>query len=240
MKIDADACIACGLCVPYCPMGAIRVEEVAEVDLDECVECGVCYRSKVCPVDAFVPETPTWPRSVRNLFSDPTTEFKETRVPGRGTEEMKTNDVTGRLKRGRVGVGIELGRPGIGARFYDLDKVTRAMAGLGAQFEPKNPVTHLMENTDTGEMHRDILNEKVMTAIVECSFPTEKLEEVLTALAKVAGQVDTVFSVDCTSRVEPDGSFPLEGTLRELGIPFYPNGKTNVGLGRAAATGGSQ
>ena len=38
-----------------------------------------------------------WPRTVRANFSDPLVEHPETKVPGRGTEEMKTTEVTGRI-----------------------------------------------------------------------------------------------------------------------------------------------
>jgi len=237
LRIDEDSCIACGLCVPYCPMGAISMDNIAVIDQDECVDCGVCLRSKVCPVDAFIYEPAPWPRSVRAVFSDPTTEHKETRVSGRGTEEMKTNDVTGRFKRGWVGIGIELGRPGIGTRFHDVDKIAQAMAKLGAQFEPKNPVTFFMEDVNTGKLKDEVLDEKVMSAIIECLFPIDKMKDVLIALREVAREVDTVFSVDCINVVEPDGSLPMDKVLSELGIPRYINGKTNVGLGRALAKG---
>ena len=42
---------------------------------------------------------------------------ESTGVEGRGTEEVKTNDVSGRVKMGEVGFTIELGRPGVGVRF---------------------------------------------------------------------------------------------------------------------------
>ena len=45
---------------------------------------------------------------------------------------MKTNGVTGRFRSGQVGIGIELGRPGTGARFRDVEKVTHPMAQLGS------------------------------------------------------------------------------------------------------------
>lgn len=237
MRIDEDSCSACELCVPYCPMGAISMDGIATIDQDECVDCGVCLRSKICPVDAFIYEPAPWPRSLRAIFSNPIIEHKETRVTGRGTEEMKTNDVTGRFKRGWVGIGIELGRPGIGTRFHDVDKIAQAMARLGAKFEPKNPVTLLMKDVGAGKLKEDVLDEKVLSAIVECTFPVEKIKAALIALKEVARDVDTVFSVDCINVVEPDGSLPVDKILSELEIPRYINGKTNVGLGRPLAEG---
>jgi len=237
LRIDEDSCIACGLCVPYCPMGAISMGDFATIDRDECVDCGVCLRAEVCPVNAFIDELAPWPRSLRAVFSNPTTEHKETRVTGRGTEEMKTNDVTGRFKRGWVGIGIELGRPGIGVRFRDVDKVAQEMARLGARFEPNSPVTLLMEDLGAGKLREDVLDEKVLSAIIECGFSIENVKVALIALKEVAKDVDTVFSVDCISVVEPDGSLPVDKILSELEISRYINGKTNVGLGRPLAEG---
>jgi len=100
MKIDPELCIVCEACLPYCPMEAISIkDDMAVIDEDECVDCNVCLKSGCCPVDAFVFEPAPWPRSVRNVFSDPRKEHKETKIAGRGTEEMKTNDVTGRHRR---------------------------------------------------------------------------------------------------------------------------------------------
>jgi len=236
MKIDPELCIACEACLPYCPMAAISMkDDVAVIDEDECVDCSVCLKSGVCPVDAFVFEPAPWPRSLRATFSDPRTEHKETKIAGRGTEEMKTNDVTGRFQRGWVGMGCEFGRPGIGARFRDIDKVAQVLARHGVEFEPKNPVTFLMEDPKTGKIREDVLNEKVLSGIIECLFPIEKFEEIINALKEVAKEVDTVFSVEVINRADPDGSYPLRKLLDKMGIPYYINGKQNVGLGRPAA-----
>src|SRR5438045_3759242 len=112
MKIDPDKCVACGNCVPVCPMGAIHIDPSlgrATVDQDQCVECFACYRGMskehlnptmvrmirkaarlfrfrfdpepdICPTDAITPQELAWPR-----------------IHGRGTAEVKTNDVTARV-----------------------------------------------------------------------------------------------------------------------------------------------
>ncbi|MFC1992733.1 4Fe-4S binding protein [Chloroflexota bacterium] len=186
MRIDGDACIACEQCVPYCQMGAISMDDAAIIDQDECVDCGVCLKAEVCPVDCIISEPAPWPRSLRATFSNPTTEHKETKILGRGTEEMKTNDVTGRFRRGWIGMGCELGRPGNGTRFHDVDKVAQALAKQEVEFEPRNPVTVLMEDVRIGKLREDVLNEKVLSAIVECIFPIENLWDVITALKNVS------------------------------------------------------
>ncbi len=125
----------------------------ATVNLDECVECYACYNrmSKehlnptlvrlirgflkllrirfdpepdVCPTSAFAPQELVWPRSIRRAFSDPCVPHESTGVYGRGTEEVKTNDVTNRVGRGDVGFTVEFGRPAVGARFREVQEVT--------------------------------------------------------------------------------------------------------------------
>jgi hypothetical protein len=209
--------------------------DTAVIDEDECVDCQVCLKSECCPVDAFVFEPAPWPRSLRTVFSDPRTEHKATGIAGRGTEEMKTNDVTGRFKRSYIGMGCEFGRPGVGTRFADVDKVAQVLAKHGVDFEPKNPVTALMEDTKTRKIREDVLNEKVLSGIIEYGFPIEKFKEIITALKEVSKEVDTVFSVEVINRAEPDGSYPLRKLLNELNIPHYINGKQTVGLGRPLA-----
>ena len=234
MKIG-EACVGCELCLPYCPMGAITMgtaTKLAIIDQDECVECGVCLRSGVCPVDEFIEEAHPWPRSVRSAFSDPLTVHKETRVPGRGTEEAKTNDVTGTFRKGFVGVTAEMGRPGVGTRFRDVEKVAQALARAGVEFARQNPVTHLMSDQTTGKLGSEVLNEKVLSAMIESVTTIVNLPAVIKELREVARQIDTVFSLTITTRLDADGSAPCEKVLSDLGVSLYVDGKTNVGLGR--------
>jgi hypothetical protein len=194
-----------------------------------------CSRCDVRKLDCIVFEPSGWPRSLRNHFSQPGVPHQTTGVAGRGTEEMKTNDVTGRFKWGWVGLGLDVGRPGMGARFRDVDILTQALANLGVEFETKNPVTKMMVDTKRRNLREDILNEKVMSCVVETVFSIERLEEVLNTLREATKKINTVVSVCNINQAEPDGSYPLRKKLEQMGVAYYINGKQNCGLGRPRA-----
>jgi NAD-dependent dihydropyrimidine dehydrogenase PreA subunit len=232
----ADTCIACGSCVPYCPMSAISLgSEQAEVNLDECVECNVCLRAGVCPTDSLVAPKLEWPRSLRRVFSDPGPLHDLTGVPGRGTEEMKTNDVTGRYKLGEAGIILDIGRPGLGTRFYDVEKIYRRLYKLGIRMEKQNPVASLLKDIDGSEFKEEVLKEKVMSAIIEFIVPSGKLDEALSELKKCGPEIDTVFSVGLIDKVAVDGSMPNLDKARKLGYSTSINAKVCIGTGRPLA-----
>jgi ferredoxin len=266
MKIDPDKCVACGNCVPICPMGAISIEPSigrATINADECVECFTCYRGMskehlnplmvrtvrrvaklfrfrfdpepdICPTDAIVPEELGWPRIVRRAFSDPQVPHESTGIHGRGTAEVKTNDVTHRVKEGEAGFVVEFGRPGVGARFRDIQLITTALAKLGVEFEENNPVASLMSDRSRGLIREDILNEKILSAIVEVKAPAERVPAVLDSIRELAREVDTVISVGVSTRCDAAGNDLLGEMLEREGYPTY-RGKTNLGLGRVTS-----
>jgi len=243
-------------------MGAIYLEAgTAQVNQDECVECSTCFRflpseslpptlvrlaRRViqvfrlrfdqpldrCPTGALEPPDLEWPRSLRRAFSDPLVTHDETGVAGRGTEEIKSNDITGRIGEGDAGLVIDLGRPGVGVRFRDIEKVTMALAALGAEFEEENPVTLLIEDRATGRLSPEVLDEKVLSAIIEMKTTLDRLPEYLKTIDRVEGELDTVISVGVASRCAPDGAIPHEAVCRDAGLLLSLNGKTNLGLGR--------
>ncbi len=237
MIIDKELCIGCETCCPYCPVGAIGLSEgtdgpKADIDEERCVECSVCLRAGVCPTDAITQPDLEWPRAVRAMFSDPLASHRGSSEQGRGTEEMKTNDVTGRFTRGWTGVMVEMGRPGVGATFRDLEIVSCALGGLGVEFEPSNPVTALMADRNTGRIKREVLGERVLSAIIEFRIEDYRVMEVLQVLESVSGKIETVFSLSIAGRLGADGSFPALSVARRAGIVPAVNTKTNIGLGR--------
>jgi len=245
MKADPDKCIACKRCFPYCPMGRIHTYKLhdkihgrvfIEIDQDACTDCGMCLRADICPVQALYQPEEGWPREVRGILSNPLIEFKGSQVPGRGTEEMKTNDVKGTFMPGEVGVGIELGRPGIGAYFRDVEVVAMALMGanIGYQLAEENPVTHFMSDTTTGKLRDDVLNEKATSAIIEGKCKLEKLPQALQALQEAAKRVESVFTVEVITKVTPEGEVPIKPVLEEMGLFYSINTKNNLGIGEPA------
>jgi len=233
----------------------------ATIDRNECVECYSCFHGMsqehlnptmvrgmrklfqmmrlrfdpepdVCPTAAFEPDELAWPRVVRRAFSDPRVPHESTGVQGRGTEEVKTNDVSGRVKMGEVGFTIEFGRPGVGVWFHEIQKMSSALAKAGVSFEKKNPVTSLMSDVSTGTLREDILGEKILSAILEIKVTADRTEEIISLVREVEKQVDTVISLGVGTRCDQDGEeHVIAPVLERLGYRLE-RAKTNVGLGR--------
>jgi hypothetical protein len=81
-------------------------------------------------------------------------------------------------------------------------------------------------------MKGEVLNEKVLSAIIEMKTSLERIPEILHALDKVQKEIDTVISVGVSSRCLPDGTIPHVEWVKKAGYSLSPNGKTNIGLGR--------
>ncbi len=237
MKIDAETCIGCQACLPYCPVQAIETVErgdkpLSRIDQDRCVECGVCLRADVCPTGAiYLPEL-KWPRLVREAFSNPVAPHRGSKEMGRGTEEMKTNDVTGLFPHGVVGLAVEMGRPGVGTSFRDVQTMALALAREKVSFAPQNPVTNLMVDPETGELESEVLEERALSAIIEFHIPRERLPEILSAIRAATGSIDTVYSLDLITRLGSGAHARVLEAVRAAGFTARPNNKTNVGLGR--------
>ena len=233
----------------------------ATVNRDECVECYACFNGlsqehlnptlvrlmrkalqairvrfdpepDVCPTAAFEPEELVWPRVVRRAFSDPRVPHESTGIEGRGTEEVKTNDISGRVNVGEVGFTIELGRPGVGVWMREIQQMCLRLGAAGVSFEKRNPITSLMTDVGSGTLREDILGEKVMSAIVEIKVPVERTEEIVRLVWEVEKELDTVVALGVGTRCGADGEdHVLAPILERLGYKLE-RAKTNTGLGR--------
>lgn len=47
----SDKCIACGTCMPECPVEAISEGTPYKIDPEKCIDCGAC--AAVCPTEAI-------------------------------------------------------------------------------------------------------------------------------------------------------------------------------------------
>ena len=255
------ACGNCIAICPMGAMYVDPVKNRATVNEDECVECYTCFRGMsvehlnpvvvrtirklgswfrwrfdpepdVCPTAAITEQELIWPRVVRRAFSDPVVPHESTGVHGRGTEEVKTNDVTNRVGPDESGFTVEFGRPTIGVRFRQIQEMTRALARMGIEFEKRNPVTSLMSDMSAGDIREDILSEKILSAIVEFKTSLPNVPDVLRTIKEVARDLDTVVAVGVSARCDENGENRLEEMLAREGFEFN-RGKTNLGLGRS-------
>lgn len=257
------ACGNCTYVCPMGAIYIDPVIHRATINRDECVECYACFNGlsqehlnpsfvrgvrkvfqlmrlrfdpepDVCPTAAFEPDELAWPRVVRRAFSDPRVPHESTGVHGRGTEEVKTNDVSGRVSLGEAGFTIEFGRPGVGVRFRDIQKMCTALAQAGVAFEKKNPVTSLMSDVSKGAIREDILDEKVLSAIVEIKVPIARAEEIIRLVWDVEKQVGTVVALGVGVRCDAEGEENVVAPILEkLGYKLE-RAKTNIGLGRVS------
>jgi hypothetical protein len=195
----------------------------------------------------------SWPRTIRPLFSgagrtlvsinkdlkllkrsfeDVMEEQKG--LGGRGTTDMKTVDLTENLPYGMIDISIEMGRPALGVYFRDVEKVSSSLAQHEIDFDPSNNVTKIIDPS-TGRIkkeYKEVLDEKVLSAVIRCRVSFEQVVEVYDLLEKVASNIDTVFTLFLVNRCD-DGKIPLIHTLNDHGIEVRENGKTNLGLGRS-------
>ncbi len=255
------ACGNCTYVCPMGAIYVDPVINRATINRDECVECYACYNGlsnerlnpvlvrtlrklvklarlrfdpepDICPTAAFEPEELVWPRVVRRAFSDPRATHESTGVQGRGTEEVKTNDITHRVQNGEVGFTIEFGRPGVGVWFRDIQKMTQALAKAKVPFEKRNPLTLLMSDVATGTLKEDILDEKVLSAIVEIKVTVDRTEEIIRLVHEVEEDVDSVVALGVGTRCDENGDENVVAPiLKRLGYRIE-RAKTNTGLGR--------
>jgi hypothetical protein len=88
-----------------------------------------------------------------------------------------------------------------------------------------------MTDPSRGLIRPEILNEKILSAIVEIKTPLEQVASVLSRVKELSREVETVISIGVSTRCGDAGQEPLREILEREGYPTY-RGKTNLGLGR--------
>lgn len=226
----------------YCPLEGVLIansvgpinDPVITLLEDACCDCGNCLRWADCKTGALQQSknVDSFPRQVRRLFSDPVFVHSSTGVPGRGTEECKTNDVTDRVQPGQVGVLLEFGRPGVGTRLATVEQLLKALASKGFTVIEDNPVRELLANINTGELLPGLAEQVVLSIIVEYVVTLEQTELFLAEIRRLKHQLEGVFSLSVMFRDTSRQWELLETVLKTHGFGMQSSSKVNFGLGR--------
>lgn len=231
-SIDTEKCVGCRKCIPLCPVGAIEFNlktELAFISPSNCTECNWCFRSKICKPEAIVPGDLEWPRYVAAMFSDVEYSNPRTGIGGRGTEGMKTNDAIARFKRGDIGVVIEPGRPVLGARFSDVEKVIMKFKSHGYDLESESPLIEMLADAKTGALLPELRDLRIISCVIEFILPHTAAEEIMEMATELGNEVDSVFNLSVALRADEGGTSPFR---RLFGCDKFslPNGKVNLGF----------
>ncbi len=111
-------------------------------------------------------------------------------------------------------------------------RMTMALARAGATFEEKNPIAQLMADRERGVIQADILDEKVLSAIVEMKTSVSQAEHFIDIIEQVAPTRDTVVASGVSAVCDAEGRNQIEEIMVQRGYRII-RGKTNLGLGRA-------
>lgn len=238
----------------------IADDGLSEINKEACVECDACYKGMskenlpqqptrflrgvlaffklrfqpdpdICPTGAISLDELVWPRTLRRTFSDPEVPHESTGIGGRGTLEVKTNDISGRIKEGEVGFTVEFGRPGVGVYFRDVDGVCQKIAQMPVEFQKQNPLTALMTDLKSGKLRPDVLQEKVLSCILEFKAKTSDMSAILRLIEVEVRRLDTVVALGMAVRCDSEGNDRVQHQLQAMGYDAW-RGKINLGLGR--------
>ncbi len=239
MRIDEAKCFGCKSCIPYCPVEAISMqfERIASVDEEICVECGNCQRAaqEICGAFHRDEESLKWPRVLRAALSDTTfvSPLPHVKARGRGGGE-KTNEVDGNYWPDEIGVQVELGRPNSGVSFRDVEKITRALAQIGIQFDPTVPTTRIMDDPARGTFPEEVLGQRALTVYVTFKTDEAGFDRAMELISNLCQNLGTLTTVTLIRKVESGQELFPTAALDRLGYTLRPNGKVNLGLGKPA------
>lgn len=229
MRVNSD-CIGCEDCLPYCPQGAISMNAEAQATIDRslCVECGVCFDTDICPVLAFEEDHDDL-AELKKLFGRLLATFPGGKASGRSGGQgydVKTNDVTGKIAKDRVGMRFELGRPVGGLKIRDVERMRQYLVECGWQPGVGARYRNLVDEGFSEEM----LDHRILTSFFEfVLFPEDIPDLVHSAKQYIMGNGlwMTVNVVGLTQTMER-----VEKVLKSAGLDIEPVAKVNLGMGR--------
>ena len=97
--------------------------------------------------------------------------------------------------------------------------MTQVLANHGVVFESNNPITHLMTDVKSGDIQKEILNEKILSAIVEIKTNIDEVSKILEIVHNVNETIDTVTAVGVSTRCDEKGDDNvLAPMLEDLGF----------------------
>jgi len=112
------------------------------------------------------------------------------------------------------------------------ERLQKFLAQAGVAFEKRNPITSLMSDVSTGTIREDILDEKVLSAIVEIKVVVDRAEEIIRLVWAVEKRLDTVVSIGAGVRCDAEGRETVVAPILERLGYHLERAKTNIGLGR--------
>lgn len=131
-----------------------------------------------------------------------------------------------------------MGRPALGTRFVDVERVVKKFKTHGHAVVEDNPVAGLIADPATGTLRPEVLKERAISVLVEFIVPESAVPALRTLLDELAEEVETVFSVGIALRAKQDGTSRIEDLFG--GEVFrLPNGKVNLGLAQGITTKGA-
>ena len=92
----------------------------------------------------------------------------------------------------------------------------------------------MIKDPQTGDLKDELLGERVLSAIIEMNVKKERLPEILGIIKEIIPQLDSVFTLDVVTLLEPGLTIPPDilAGIEEAGFNWRPNAKINLGLGK--------
>jgi hypothetical protein len=126
-------------------------------------------------------------------------------------------------------VFVELGRPALGTRFRDVERVVQRFRSHDIRVVEDNPVAGLIADPSSGALKPEILDEKAISVLVEFVMPAAEAETLLAIVEQLDLEMDTVFNLSVALRADEQGRSNL-ASLFGTELFSLPNGKVNLGM----------